>query len=123
VLTSVSYALRPGSEVEWLTTSWNEDTTAIDLSGNEFANGIVGNDGANGIDGGQGADLMLGRAGNDWYLVDNAADVVIQAPGEGNDRILTSVSYALRPGSEVELLTTTRHDGTAAIDLSGNECA
>src|SRR5882672_5561018 len=66
---------------------------------------------------------MLGRAGNDLYLVDNAADVVIEAPGEGSDRILTSVSYALRPGSEVELLTTTRNDGTMAVGRGGNECA
>src|SRR5260221_44677 len=66
---------------------------------------------------------MEGRLGNDWYLVDNRSDVVIEGVGGGFDRISTSVSYALRPGSEVELLSTTNNEGTAAIDLSGNEYA
>ena len=48
-------------------------TTAINLVGNEFAQTIIGNTGKNFIVGGGGADTLRGLAGNDAYLVDDAA--------------------------------------------------
>jgi Ca2+-binding RTX toxin-like protein len=100
------------------------------LTGNTVANvltGLGGNDtlaggaGADRLDGGTGADKMDGGADSDSYVVDNAADIVIEAAGGGTaDRVSARVSYALAASAEVELLTTTSAAGTTAIDLAGN---
>ena len=43
--------------------------------------------------------------------------------GDGTDVVFSSVSYTLNAGAEVELLSTTFHGGTGAINLTGNEFA
>ncbi|MER9651388.1 calcium-binding protein, partial [Mesorhizobium sp. M0199] len=123
VLAAVSHALAAGSEVELLSTTNSAGTTAINLSGNAFAQTILGNAGANAIDGLGGADKMVGYGGNDTYYVDNAGDKVYEAVGGGADRVRASASHALAAGSEIELLSTTNSAGTTAINLSGNEFA
>lgn len=120
VLTSVSYALTAGAQVELFTTTSAVGTGSINLTGNAFAQRIVGNAGANVINGGGGADLMQGLGGNDTYYVDNARDSINEGASGGYDRVLTSVSYALTAGAYVELFTTTNAAGTAAINLTGN---
>lgn len=141
VIAFASYVLTAGQEIERFVVG---GTAAIDLTGNEFANAIYGNDAANTLigggggdnlygrggddtltggalgdllDGGSGADTMAGGAGDDVYFVDDAGDVVVEATGEGNDRVLASVSYVLGAGADVERLST---KGSAAIDLTGN---
>ncbi|MCV3208014.1 calcium-binding protein [Mesorhizobium sp. YC-39] len=121
IVTTVSYALAAGSEIEVLATRYSA-TTAINLTGNEFAQTIQGNAGANVINGGGGADTMVGYGGNDGYYVDNAGDKVVEAAGGGRDNIVTTVSYALAAGSEIEVLAT-RYSATTAINLTGNEFA
>ena len=123
VLTSVSYALLAGQEIEALTTTNNAGTGAINLTGNAFAQTINGNAGANVINGGGGADTMQGLGGNDTYYVDNAGDVVNEAAGGGNDQVLTTVSYTLTAGQEIEALSTTNSAGIGAINLTGNTFA
>ena len=123
VLTSVSYTLTAGQEIESLSTTNNAGTGAINLTGNAFAQTITGNAGANVIDGGAGADIMQGLGGNDTYYVDNPGDVVDEAAGGGSDRVLTSVSYTLTAGQEIESLSTTNNAGTGAINLTGNAFA
>ncbi|TIQ06705.1 MAG: glycosyl hydrolase family protein [Mesorhizobium sp.] len=83
---------------------------------------IEGDAGANTLSG-SGADTMIGYRGNDEYYVDNAGDKVVEASGQGQDRVWTSVSYALSAGSSVEVLGTTKDAGTTAINLTGNELA
>ena len=71
--------------------------------GSQGGETIIGNAGANVIDGSGGADVMQGLGGNDTYYVDNAGDVVDEAAGGGSDRVLTSVSYTLTAGQEIEI--------------------
>ncbi|MER9924784.1 family 16 glycosylhydrolase, partial [Mesorhizobium sp. M0048] len=116
VLASVSHALAAGSQIELLATINASGTTAINLTGNEFAQTIQGNAGANIINGRGGADTMTGYGGNDTYYVDNAGDKVNEAVGGGTDKVLASVSHALAAGSQIELLATINASGTTAIN-------
>jgi Ca2+-binding RTX toxin-like protein len=59
------------------------------LGGNDIITGDAGNDT---IDGGAGADQMTGGAGADTYVVDDAADAVIEAAGAGIDTIRTTLN-------------------------------
>jgi Ca2+-binding RTX toxin-like protein len=83
--------------------------------------GYSGNDSLSGaneddyIDGGAGADEMWGGAGSDTYVVGSAHDRVHEMSGEGNDLVLSSISYTLQ--ANVERLTLT---GKTAITGSGN---
>ena len=123
VLTSVSYTLTAGQEIEALSTTNSAGVGAINLAGNAFAQTITGNDGANVIDGSGGADIMQGLGGNDTYFVDNPSDIVNELVGGGSDRVLTSVSYALIAGQEIEALSTANPAGVGAINLTGNAFA
>ena len=58
----------------------------------------------------------------DSYTVSNASTLVIEgAGGAGQDVVRTSVSYALAPLSEIEVLRTTNDHGKTAINLTGND--
>ncbi|KQT60781.1 hypothetical protein ASG52_16105 [Methylobacterium sp. Leaf456] len=127
VVTTVSYRLAAGQQIEVLQTADANGKAALSLTGNEFTNKLIGNagnnvlDGGAGIDemrGGAGNDEMRGGAGNDTYLVDNARDIVIEAVGGGTDTVLASVGYALREGQEIESLRLTGKAGSVA--LTGN---
>ena len=124
VVSTISYQLRAGAEVELLRTSDDAGTAALNLTGNALAQTIRGNAGDNQLTGGGGGDTLVGLGGADWYFVGNAADVVIESDtGPGIDRVFASVSYALTAGARVEVLSTDWHAGTAAINLIGNELA
>ena len=94
----------------------------------DLINGLGGNDTLIGgnfndtIDGGTGTDSMSGGLGNDTYIVDSAADIVVEAAGGGTDLVQASVTYTLNSTSaaHVENLTLT---GTAAINGTGNALA
>jgi Ca2+-binding RTX toxin-like protein len=75
--------------------------------------GTAGNDNLAGT---TGADTMIGLAGNDSYTVNNCDDAVVEAPGEGIDKVTSSVHFDL--GADIENLVLT---GTAAIDAKGND--
>ncbi|MER9071949.1 calcium-binding protein [Mesorhizobium sp. M0904] len=122
VFATVSHTLSAGSQIELLATN-PSGTSAINLTGNEFAQSIGGNAGANVINGGGGADTMVGYGGNDTYYVDNAGDRVYEAVGGGTDRVFAAVSHALSASSQIELLATTSPSGTSAINLTGNTFA
>jgi uncharacterized delta-60 repeat protein len=109
VLARVDFALGAGQEVEILRA--DAGTTGLELTGNERANNLYS---------GAGDDRLIGGAGNDLYLIDDAGDRVFEAAGEGADKVMASVSYALTAGQEIEKLTTVSAAGTEAIALTGN---
>jgi len=86
--------------------------------------GLNGNDL---LDGGTGADTLVGGFGADVYLVDHAADAVVEAAGAGHDIVRATVSYTLSDHVEdLELLGNQAIDGTgnaAANTLRGNAAA
>ncbi|MFY9293476.1 MAG: calcium-binding protein [Methylorubrum rhodinum] len=99
------------------------------LTGNAAANrleGLNGNDALAGgggndtLDGGSGADRLAGGYGDDTLVVDNARDQVIEAAGQGSDKVLSAVSYTLAAGQEVEALQLLAATGSANLNLTGN---
>jgi len=67
--------------------------------GDDTLTGYAGNDL---LDGGTGVDTMIGGLGNDHYVVDSAADAVVEAAGEGIDSVdSTAASYTLPDNVEV----------------------
>ncbi|HEV2865875.1 MAG TPA: calcium-binding protein, partial [Allosphingosinicella sp.] len=121
--TELDFVLTPGAEVEFLEPGQNAGFTAVNFTGNEFAQQLRGTSAANRLDGGGGADTMIGMNGNDTYFVDNAGDKAIEGAGGGVDKVFASVSYTLAAGQQLEFLATTNESGTAGINLTGNEVA
>lgn len=123
VLASTSYGLAAGQAVEKLYAADPNVRTLIDLTGNEIDNVIRGSVARNVLDGGEGVDIMTGLGGDDTYVVDNVADQVIEAVGGGYDTVLTTVSYTLAVGQEIEVLATRSPTLTANLTLTGNNYA
>ena len=96
----------------------NGNDTLYGMDGPDLLRGNSGNDT---LYGGAATDTMIGGVGNDTYIVDAGGDVVAEVIGQGFDRVQTSVSYSLAPGSEVEVLETADPTAVTAIDLVGNE--
>ena len=126
--TSVSYALSPGSEIEALQSSRPSAKTAINLTGNEFAQTLIGNTGANVLEGKGGADILYGNKGNDRFVLSNSA---VTSPGATNidaimdyaagDLVDVTQILAVGPGTNVApggyLRVTT--SGLVQVDLDG----
>jgi Ca2+-binding RTX toxin-like protein len=87
----ISYYTLPAN-VENLTLGGTEN---IGGGGNGLDNVIRGNSGDNQIDGGGGNDTLIGGAGNDYYTVEDVGDIVVENAGEGEDMIVSKISYTL----------------------------
>ncbi|HYD18830.1 MAG TPA: type I secretion C-terminal target domain-containing protein [Patescibacteria group bacterium] len=110
VRSSVDYTLSANIENLTLTGAGN-----VDATGNAAINVLTGNSGDNTLDGGASSDTLIGGDGDDTYVIDNVADVVSEASGEGTDIVLSAITYTL--GNNVEDLTLT---GALAINGTGN---
>ncbi|MBB5765749.1 Ca2+-binding RTX toxin-like protein [Methylorubrum rhodesianum] len=111
VLTGLSsYTL--AKNLENLTYTGSDSFTG---TGNTVANTLTGGAGNDTLDGGSGADILVGNRGDDTYLVDNAADRVVEESGGGIDTILSRVSYTLSDNVENLTLAT-----TSSLNATGN---
>lgn len=88
------------------------NNTLAGMDGNDT---LIGGDGNDTLMGGTGIDSMVGGAGDDYYQVEDADDIIVEAAGEGNDYINTSVSWKL--GANFERISST---GGEDITLTGN---
>ncbi len=88
------------------------------LSGGAGRDSLAGAEGNDSLDGGTGADWLYGGSGNDLYLVDDAADQVIESLNAGRDTVQSSISHQLAANIEVLLLT-----GMASLSGTGNQDA
>lgn len=71
-----------------------------ELFGDAGNDTLVGGSASDVLDGGVGTDAMSGGAGNDIYIVDDAADSVIELAKQGFDRVYASIDYALQDNVE-----------------------
>ena len=85
------------------------------------ADTLVGGDGDDIMNGGTGADGMYGGAGDDIYYFDNFSDFAVEAAGGGHDVAYTTISYAMNPGWELDVLAAADVNGLTDIILYGNE--
>ncbi|XPM59212.2 MAG: calcium-binding protein [Leptolyngbya sp. IPPAS B-1204] len=79
------------------------------FGGNDLLVGDAGNDT---LDGGLGVDTMRGGSGDDFYLVDNSADVVIENANDGVDTVSSSANFTLSANVENLFLRDNARIGT-----------
>jgi Ca2+-binding RTX toxin-like protein len=68
VMAAVDYRLGAGVHVELMTTNGSSGKSAINLTGNEFAQDITGNAGDNRLEGREGNDILRGLGGKDTFV-------------------------------------------------------
>lgn len=113
--TLTAYTL--GANIESLTFT---GTGAFSGTGNELDNRIQGGAGNDTLAGGIGLDTLVGGAGNDTYIIDDAADLVVEVAGEGTDEVRTSLS-AFTLAANVEVLTYTGSSSFSGTGSAGND--
>jgi len=95
-------------------------TSSKSLTGNDLDNILTGNSGKNILDGRGGVDTLIGGAGDDTYIIDGTGDIIVEAPGGGNDTVSVSgglTSYDMALVSEIEKFI---YSGSNAFSVMGN---
>jgi Ca2+-binding RTX toxin-like protein len=91
---------------------------AADIIGTPGPDVLEGTTEADRINGKGGADVMMGLPGHDIYVVGDIDDEVLEAVGDGTDKVKASISYRLPINVENLILV-----GTATINGTGNGLA
>ena len=97
VLASVSYTMPADAEGLYMIGS------GLTGTGTNNADSLLSSGGPN---------TLVGLGGDDLYYVNNAADVVVEAPNQGFDSVMTSLSYTLPANVEALYLTGSGLTGT-----------
>jgi Ca2+-binding RTX toxin-like protein len=106
VASSVTYTLAASPNIESITLTGN---APINATGNDEGNQLLGNSGNNILNGGigndfllggEGVDTLIGGTGKDFYSVDNNSDLIIENTNEGEDFVISIVSYTLSANVE-----------------------
>ena len=100
-----------GTPADETLTGTNDADTLDGLGGNDILFGLLG------------IDTMIGGTGDDVFHVEDTGDIVTEAVGEGNDRIVAYLTYVLANGVEVETIEAVTPTATDAMDLQGNDFA
>ncbi|MDX2307648.1 MAG: calcium-binding protein [Hyphomicrobium sp.] len=122
----VSFTLAADDSIEFMSTTNDAGTAAINLTGNAFKQTITGNAGNNVLDAGDDTfnDGLIGLQGNDTFIVRSSNDAVVEVAGQGTlDTVRAAVSYTLGVPAHVEVLQTINATATTAINLTGNAMA
>ncbi len=126
----ISFTLPAHVEDLWLVGSADTNGTGNGVGntlwGNAGLNTLSGLGGDDYLDGGAGADTLIGGSGNDQYWVDDAGDLVVEQPGEGNDTVNAAISYTLPANVENLVLkpgagNLAGHGNGLDNQLTGNE--
>jgi Ca2+-binding RTX toxin-like protein len=95
------------------------------LIGGDGRDTLQGNAGDDILDGKQGADQLWGGIGNDLYIVDSQADVIVEFANQGYDVVFSSADFNVQGASieEVQLIGTAQKatGGNFADKLIGND--
>jgi Ca2+-binding RTX toxin-like protein len=113
VISNVSIALL-WDNVEWVELT---GTAALNITGNELANGLIGNNGSNAINGGVGTDALYGLLGDDTLTGGAGSDAFVfnyQPKGEGRDTI-TDFEFA---SDKLWFAGTSDNDHNGVIDIN-----
>jgi serralysin len=121
IISSVTYTLAAGVEIEAMYTNNSAWTTSVNFTGNTLNQVIYGNAADNVLGGGGGADTLRGLAGNDSCYIDSADDIVIEGANGGTaDRIISSSSFVLADSAQIEEIYTSNSTWRTAINFTGN---
>src|SRR5262245_10097693 len=116
-LAAGSFLVNGGSGADTIDGSAVNNGIPLTIAAAGGSDTITGGTGDDVIHGGPGADSMSGGLGNDIYFVDDPGDLVIEAPGEGNDIIYASVGRTMGPNLDSIVLI----EGAGDIDAAGND--
>jgi len=70
------------------------------IAGNPLDNSISGAEGADTLRGVGGQDTLVGGLGDDVYSIDDLATIIVEAAGEGRDRVLSPADHTLAANVE-----------------------
>ncbi len=91
---------------------------ALALAGNDSLNGNAGEDFLKGYGG---ADVLIGGPDDDQYSVDNPADVVLEDPRSGTDKVFTTLASYTLPENVEDLSFSGAISHTGIGNTLGNE--
>lgn len=85
------------------------------ILGGEGNDTLYGENDSDLLDGGAGVDTLYGGTGDDYYIIDNELDVIVENVDEGIDEVTSTVTYTIAENVENIVLT-----GSDNIHATGN---